>query len=244
MEIQPQFAPLVLLYPSKWQSTCLAEFVGPTSSSWWFQPLWKIGKILVKLDQFPQVVVENKKYLKPPRSHGHHGFLKETYIYIYIYIDKLIHTNWGYPPTKKLAPYCWKNDLSSLHINLAKSSQSPMVRQFKWNIPRQPNRVKAMMIETQSTAFQMPRYSLQRETRSGCGILALTKNWVLRCSFYFCFYINTYMQPRTYYYMWSIEHYCEYFCLKWYITTCCVHLCFRTGCAWMCMKANKNWRTK
>ena len=48
------FAPLVLLYPSKWQSTCLAEFVGPTSSSWWFQPLWKIGKILVKLDQFPR----------------------------------------------------------------------------------------------------------------------------------------------------------------------------------------------
>ena len=36
-----------------------------TSSGWWFQP---ISKILVKLDQFPTVRGENKKYLKPPPS--------------------------------------------------------------------------------------------------------------------------------------------------------------------------------
>ena len=34
-------------------------------SSWWFQPLWKI---LVKLDHFPKVRDEHKKYLKPPPS--------------------------------------------------------------------------------------------------------------------------------------------------------------------------------
>ena len=36
------------------------------SSSWWFQPLWKI---LVKMGIFPKFRGENKTYLKPPPSY-------------------------------------------------------------------------------------------------------------------------------------------------------------------------------
>ena len=36
-----------------------------TSASWWFQPLWKI---LVKMEIFPKVRAENKKYLEAPTS--------------------------------------------------------------------------------------------------------------------------------------------------------------------------------
>ncbi len=170
-------APLALLYPSKWQSTCLAEILG---SSWY------------------------------------HWALTETNISWYI---------WWRIPNKKVA---------QKYLN----SQGR-----HWNIP--PNRVKAMMMETQSTAFQMPRYSLQREHGTPCGILAKillrlganTKTWVLRF-FLLCFYINiNYANPNMLSYVidWTwlntLVHVFVLNIFKWNLKTCCVHLCFRTGCA-------------
>ena len=38
----------------------------PTSSSWWFQPIWKN---MCQIASFPQVGMKINKYLKPPPSH-------------------------------------------------------------------------------------------------------------------------------------------------------------------------------
>ena len=112
------------------------------------------------------------------------GGLTETNISWYI---------WWRMPNKKWLKNIWMTCQIYINLPCFNLSQTPTV-----DIP--PNRVKAMMMETQSTAFQMPRYSLQREHGTPCGILAKillrlganTKTWVIRFFFLLCFYINIY----------------------------------------------------